>query len=81
MAAVADAAKRMLDRLDAADGPGGLTAYSKWGIPFVTHRERRVLNWQLDGTHDPVQVLSGGDKWLIRTVHAADAAWRRLWLA
>lgn len=80
-AAVADAAKRMLDQLDAADGPGGLTAYSKWGIPFVTHRERRVLNWQLDGTHDPVQVLSGGDKWLIRTVHAADAAWRRLWPA
>lgn len=32
-------------------------------------------------THDPVQVLSGGDKWLIRTVHAADAAWRRLWPA
>ena len=78
-AAVADAARRMLDQLDAADGPGGLTAYSKWGRPFVTHRERREFNWQLEGTHDPVQVLSGGDKWMIRAVHDSDASWRRLW--
>lgn len=80
-AAVAAAAQRMLDRLDAADGPGGLTAHSKWGLPFVVHRELRVCNWQLEGTHDPVQVLSGGDKWLIRYLHSDDAAWRRLWQA
>lgn len=66
---------------EAVDGPGGLTAYSKWGIPFVTHCERREFNWQLQGTHDPVQVLSGADKWLIRTLHNADAPWRRLWQA
>lgn len=80
-AAVADAAQRMLDQLDAADGPGGLTAHSKWGLPFVVHRELRVCNWQLEGTHDPVEVLSGGDKWLIRYLHSDDAGWRRLWLA
>lgn len=80
-AAVADAAKRMLDQLDAVDGPGGLTAHSKWGLPFVVHRELRVCNWQLEGTHDPVEVLSGADKWLIRYLHSDDAGWRRLWLA
>lgn len=80
-AAVVAAARRMLDQLDATDGPGGLTAHSHWGLPFVVHRERREFNWQLQGTHDPVQVLSGGDKWLIRTVHDAEAGWRRMWLA
>lgn len=80
-AAVAAAAQRMLDQLDAADGPGGLAAHSRWGVPFVVSSERRELNWQLDGTHDPVQVLSGADKWLIRSLHSDDAAWRRLWLA
>lgn len=80
-AAVAAAARRMLDQLDAVNGPGGLTARSKWGLPFVFHRERLEFNWQLQGTHDPVQVLSGGDKWMIRTVHGSDAAWRRLWPA
>lgn len=80
-AAVAAAAQRMLDQLDAADGPGGLTAYSRGSVPFVANSERRELNWQLDGTHDPVQVLSGGDKWLIRSLHSDDATWRRLWLA
>mgnify|MGYP000894417090 FL=1 len=80
-AAVAAAAQRMLDQLDAADGPGGLAAYSRGGLPFVYDRERRVFNWRLDGTHDPVQVLSGGDRWLIRCLHSDDAAWRLLWLA
>lgn len=79
--AVAAAAKRMLDELDAADGPGGLAAYSRGGLPFVYDRERRVFNWRLDGTHDPVEVLSGGDRWLIRCLHSGDAAWRWLWLA
>ena len=80
-AAVAAAARRMLDRLDAADGPGGLTAIARHGLVFVTHNERREFCWRLDGTHDPVEVLSGGDEWLIRSVHDADATWRWLWLA
>lgn len=80
-AAVAAAARRMLDQLDAADGPGGLTARSKWGLPFVYDRERLEFNWQLQGAHDPVQVLSGADKWMIRYLHSGGAGWRRLWLA
>ncbi len=80
-AAVAAAARRMLDQLDAVNGPGGLTARSKWGLPFVFHRERLEFSWQLQGTHDPVQVLSGGDKWMIRYLHSGDAGWRRLWQA
>lgn len=78
---VAAAARRMLAGLDAADGPGGLTAVVQCGLPFVTHSARREFYWQLDGAHDPVKVLSDGDKWLIRYLHSDDAAWRRLWLA
>lgn len=79
--AVAAAAKRMLAELDAVDGPGGLSAVAQCGLAFVTHRERREFYWQLEGAHDPVQVLSGGDEWLIRYLHSDDAPWRRLWLA
>lgn len=70
----------MVDGAQAVD-PSNTT--SPWGTPMLLTGgpwEEIAVNAAVT-THDPVQVLSGADKWLIRNVHDADAAWRRLWLA